>query len=96
MRENGVVAREVVLRCKDKRGVVTYNAAGIPEYFRTVCRNRECCERREGFYAVHVFTLYCEPDQEPSECRLGEYETVYEAQRPVSELIAILETRRRT
>jgi len=37
---------------------VLYNEAGIPVVLELRCKNRECCPRMDGYYAVHLFTLY--------------------------------------
>lgn len=64
---NGVTAKVVSLRCnpneeetqyREYRGKVFYDEAGMPIVLELRCKNRECCPRVEGHYAVHWFTLY--------------------------------------
>jgi hypothetical protein len=75
--------QEVKLRCLDVIGVVEYDARGIPVVFRRRCKNRECCEPRDGFVAVHRWTIHGRQNNKG----VSEYTTDYVPLRPVSDLI---------
>ncbi len=69
---------EVYLRCLDLAGVVELDEAGIPVRFRRRCKNRRCCPPRDGWVAVHRWTI-----------TTGEYVTEYVPMRPASELLPV-------
>lgn len=73
---------EVKLRCKDLAGVVEYED-GIPVVFRRRCKNRDCCMPRDGFMAVHRWTIYGHQNDRG----VSEYTTEYIPLRPVSDFI---------
>ncbi len=81
------VQSDVALRCKDFVGIVEYDGAGNPVVFRRRCANRVCCPRRDGFIAVHRFTI----SGVQNERGVGEFVTEYVAVRPVSEFLAAAE-----
>lgn len=73
-------AGHITLRCnpdetgvhfRERRGTVHYDQDGIPIVLELRCKNRECCPRRNGFYAVHLFTLYGVQNGKP----VGQYVT---------------------
>lgn len=77
---------------REWRGVVEYETfylgddpspTMIPVAIHMRCKNRECCERREGFNAFHRFPIF----RDEPECPVGRFTTSYLPQRPISDFI---------
>lgn len=77
--------REVPLACRNFVGVVEVNTDGIPVVFRRRCKNKECCQPRDGWIAVHRWTIYGRENGH----EVGRYTTEYLPMRPASELVAV-------
>ena len=91
MNSNGTKPKSIALRAnpdiagtrfRDYQGTVEYDEAGIPIVVRLRCRSPQCCRKREGHHAYHLFTIYGVQNG----VGVGQYVPVYVALRSVETL----------